>query len=381
PPPRQRAPLAGRSPRAPAAGPPADASEVRPQGEAPVPPQRVRDGGVCLHARHRLRGRGVPEQRRCDAARVQGRTQSPGGRQPGHEARLRARVHPFRPGGVRGARRRGGERTQRLQPLRDASLGRGVQLLPARRRGGEQASAARRRACGVTTSAADDGSARALLRDREPVMLLDRRGRGYLRPLRQGGRVTVRGGPIACDTIIGRPEGSMVETAAGERFLVLRPTYAQLIPNLPRRAQPIYPKDVGPLLLWGDIGPGATVVEVGTGPGALTIALLRAVGPTGRLVSYELRAGFADMTPQNVARFHGPAPHWTLRVGDAFAGICERQVDRIVVDLAEPWRLLGVAADALRAGGIFIAFVPTVLQVKELVDALRAHGAFATIDA
>jgi len=233
----------------------------------------------------------------------------------------------------------------------------------------------------VTTSAADDGSARALLRDREPVMLLDRKGRGYLRTLRQGGRVTVRGGPIACDTIIGRPEGSMVETAAGERLLVLRPTYAQLIPRLPRQAQPIYPKDVGPLLLWGDIGPGHNVVEIGTGPAALTLALLRAVGPTGQLVSYEVREDFAAMARDNVARHHGPAPNWTLRVADACAGIVERGVDRVVVDLAEPWQLLDHLAAALRPGGVLTAFVPTVLQVKEHVDALRAHACFDAVEA
>jgi tRNA (adenine57-N1/adenine58-N1)-methyltransferase len=233
----------------------------------------------------------------------------------------------------------------------------------------------------VTEQASDDGSARALLRDREPVLLLDRKGRGYLRTLRQGGRLTVRGGAVPCDALIGRPEGSTVETAAGERLLVLRPTYAQLIPRLPRQAQPIYPKDVGPLLLWGDIGPGHHVVEIGTGPAALTLALLRAVGPGGRLVSYEVREDFAAMARDNVARHHGPAPNWTLRVADAFAGIVERGVDRVVVDLAEPWQLLDHVAAALRPGGVLTAFVPTVLQVKAHVDALRHHERFDAVEA
>jgi tRNA (adenine57-N1/adenine58-N1)-methyltransferase len=232
----------------------------------------------------------------------------------------------------------------------------------------------------VTPADAAAAHERSILRDQDPVILLDRKERLYLRVLRRGARISVRGAPLACDALIGLPEGSTVETPHGERLLVLRPTYAQLIPSLPRRAQPIYPKDVGPLLLWGDIGPGALVVEVGTGPGALTIALLRAVGPTGRLVSYEVREEFAALARENVARFHGPAPNWTLRVGDAVAGLEECHVDRMVIDLAEPWRLLDAAAGALRPGAVVIAFVPTALQVKQVVDALRAHGGYGAVE-
>ncbi len=223
-------------------------------------------------------------------------------------------------------------------------------------------------------------AARSLLRDREAVVLIDRKQRSYLRTLRVGRVITVRGNAMPCDELIGRPEGSVVDTARGERLLVLRPTYAQLIPSLPRQAQPIYPKDVGPMLLWGDIGPGMRVIEVGVGPGAVTLALLRAVGPTGWLASYELREDFAARARDNVGRFHGEAPNWSIRVADAFAGFVERDVDRIVIDLAEPWRLLDRVAEALRPGGVVTAFVPTVLQVKETVDGLRAHGGFAAVE-
>jgi tRNA (adenine57-N1/adenine58-N1)-methyltransferase len=227
-----------------------------------------------------------------------------------------------------------------------------------------------------------DGAApgRGLLRDREPIILLDRKGRTYLRTLKRGGRMSVRGAAIACDAVIGSPEGVSVASATGERVLVLRPTYAQLIPSLPRQAQPIYPKDVGPLLLWGDIAPGHLVVEVGTGPAAVTLALLRAVGPTGHVVSYELREDFAAIARDNIARFHGPAPNWTLRVGDALQDIVERDADRMVVDLAEPWRLLDRAAEALRPGAVVTAFVPTALQVKEHVDALHADRRFGAVE-
>jgi tRNA (adenine57-N1/adenine58-N1)-methyltransferase len=223
-------------------------------------------------------------------------------------------------------------------------------------------------------------SDRARLRDGDTVVFVDRKERSYLRLLRSGRTVSVRGSAVSCDALIGLDEGSVVASARGEPLLVLRPTYAQVIPRLPRRAQPIYPKDVGPILLWGDIGPGATVVEVGTGPGALTLALLRAVGPTGRLISYEARDDFAATARDNIARFHGAAPNWTLRVADAFAGIEERDVDRFVIDLAEPWRLLDAVAGALRAGGVVTGFLPTALQVKQFVDGLRAHGAFAAVE-
>jgi tRNA (adenine57-N1/adenine58-N1)-methyltransferase len=223
-------------------------------------------------------------------------------------------------------------------------------------------------------------SARGLFRDRDAVVLIDRKERISLRTLRAGRVINVRGNAVPSDELIGRPEGTVVTTARGDRLLVLRPTYAQLIPNLPRQAQPIYPKDVGPLLLWGDIGPGMRVIEVGTGPGALTLGLLRAVGPTGELVSYELREDFAARAADNVARFHGEAPNWRVRVADAFEGFVERDVDRIVVDLAEPWRLLDRIAEALRPGGVVTGFVPTALQVKQLVDGLRDHGAFAAVE-
>jgi tRNA (adenine57-N1/adenine58-N1)-methyltransferase len=219
----------------------------------------------------------------------------------------------------------------------------------------------------------------SLLRDGDSILLIDRKQRAYMRTLRAGGRLTVRGAPMSGDALIGQPDGSALRTERGETFLVLRPTYAELIPNLPRRAQPIYPKDVGVILLWGDIGPGMRVIEIGVGPGALTLGLLRALGPTGSLVSYERREDFAATARDNVARFHGPAPHWTLRVSDAAIGLVETAVDRIVVDVPEPWGLLDTIATSLRAGGVLTCFVPTVLQVKQLVDGLVAHDGFAAV--
>ncbi len=223
----------------------------------------------------------------------------------------------------------------------------------------------------VTRGTTDDAS---ILRAGESVLFIDEKQREYMRALKPGGSFHLRGGAFAADDLIGRPEGRRVKNSGGEMFLVLRPTYAQLIPNLPRRAQVIYPKDTGPILLWGDIGPGMRVLEAGTGPGALTMALLRAVGPTGSVTSYELRPEFIDMARGNVERFHGPAPQWHVVNADVREGIAERGLDRIVLDMAEPWSVLAAAAISLRAGGVLVVYVPTVMQVKQVADQAPAAG-------
>src|SRR6266705_2234508 len=349
----------------------------------PRPLGRARRAGLrhdraLPRARHRLHRRRVSERRGRVPAPLHARAQTARSGEPRHQAGLREGVPAYRTARLRPGRAGPAEP---VRGLRHAGVRLALRLLPPGARGaGEGIPRGRGRA---RVSAAPERTAvgeRATLRAEEAVVLIDRKERTYLRVLRPGRSISVRGAPLPCDALIGLAEGSTVETAAGEPLLVLRPTYAQLIPSLPRRAQPIYPKDVGPILLWGDIWPGAHVVEVGTGPGALTIALLRAVGPTGRLTSYEAREDFAVLARDNVARYHGPAPNWTLRTADAFAGLEERQVDRLVVDLAEPWHLLDAAAAALRPGAVVTAFVPTALQVKQAVDGFRQHGTFGAVE-
>ncbi len=219
----------------------------------------------------------------------------------------------------------------------------------------------------------------ARLKENDAVLFIDRKGRRYLKLLRRGRKLLIRG-EIPADELIGLDEGSRVKLSTGETFLVLRPTYADLIPHLPRAAQVIYPKDTGPLLVWGDVFPGATVIEGGTGAGAFTIALLRAVGPAGRVISYEIREDFANAARANVAAFFGDAPNWTLKVRDLYQGFDETGVDRMFLDLAEPSRALDVAARALRPGGVLVCYVPTAIQLKETVDALAARGDFGEIE-
>lgn len=221
---------------------------------------------------------------------------------------------------------------------------------------------------------------RSLLQAGEDVLFIDTKDREYLRTLKPGSRISLHKGSFQAEQIIGLPEGSLVYTPKNEPFRILRPTYAHLIPNLPRRAQVIYPKDTAVMLLWGDVFPGASVVEIGAGPGALTIALLRAIGPTGTLTTIEIREDHIDMSRATVARFFGEAPNWTIQLADAYEGLSAHDVDRILVDIPEPWRLLPHAARALRYGGVFLGYVPTVVQVKALVDDLRAHPGFDAIE-
>ncbi|MGH7843516.1 MAG: tRNA (adenine-N1)-methyltransferase [Candidatus Binataceae bacterium] len=217
------------------------------------------------------------------------------------------------------------------------------------------------------------------LQENDAVLFIDRKGRRYLKILERGRKISIRG-EIAADKLWGLDEGSRVKLSSGESFLILRPTYADLIPHLPRAAQVIYPKDTGPMLIWGDVYAGATVIEGGVGAGAFTLALLRAVGPHGRVISYELREDFAARARRNVATFFGAAPNWELKLRDLYSGFDETAVDRLFLDLPEPGRALDIVARALRPGGVFVGYVPTALQLKETVEALQLHPRFAEIE-
>ncbi|MDO8431123.1 MAG: tRNA (adenine-N1)-methyltransferase [Candidatus Binatus sp.] len=217
------------------------------------------------------------------------------------------------------------------------------------------------------------------LKENDAVLFIDRKGRRYLKMIRPGKKILIRG-EMRAEDLIGVEEGSRVKLSTGEKFLVLRPTYADLIPHLPRSSQVIYPKDTGPLLIWGDVFPGATVIEGGTGAGALTIALLRAGGKEGRVISYELREDFADAARKNVAAFFGDAPNWTIKVRDLYHGFDETGVDRMFMDIAEPGRALDMASDALRPGGVLVCYVPTAIQLKDTVEAIQSRSDFGEVE-
>ncbi len=174
-------------------------------------------------------------------------------------------------------------------------------------------------------------------------------------------------GIVAHDDLIGALEGSTVLGSTGRRFVVVRPTLADVVLKMPRGAQVIYPKDLAAIVMEADIGPGTCVLEAGVGSGALSMALLRA---GAAVTGYELREDFADRARANVEAFCGPGVDYRVELRDVYDGIDERDLDRIVLDLPEPWRVLDHAAVALRPGGIVCAYLPTVNQTAQLREAL-----------
>ena len=212
----------------------------------------------------------------------------------------------------------------------------------------------------------------------ETVVLIDRKERRYLVALRTGGQFGYHGGTLDHDALIGQTEGVQVSASKGARLLALRPTADDWTLKAPRGAQVVYPKDQAMIVARGDIGPGCQVVEAGAGSGALTAALLRAVVPGGTVTSFERREDFADVARRNVASRLGEVGEtWDLRVEDAAGRMGDLVCDRVVLDLLEPWDLVGEAASALRPGGLLVAYTPTVPQVMRLQEELDAAQTFA----
>ncbi len=207
----------------------------------------------------------------------------------------------------------------------------------------------------------------------ERVLLFDAKDRRYLVDLSEGGEFHTHSGPVAHDTMIGRPEGTVVRSTRGARYTVVRPTLAEVVLKMPRGAQVIYPKDLGPILILADIFPGARVLESGLGSGALSMALLRAGAD---ISGYELREDFAARAQANVAGFLGPEAlgRYHVEVRDVYEGIDAPDLDRVVLDLPEPWQVVEHAAKALRPGGILLSYLPTITQVATLRGAFERSG-------
>ena len=219
----------------------------------------------------------------------------------------------------------------------------------------------------------------------DKVQLTGPKGRMNTVTLEPGKVFHTHRGMIEHDLLVGLPDGSVVVSTTGDEYLALRPLLNDFVMSMPRGAAIIYPKDAAQILALGDIFPGATVVEAGVGSGALSLWLLRGIGPTGTLKSFERRDEFAQVARGNVTSFLGAEPpNWTVTVGDLVESLPQSvghgSVDRIVLDMLTPWECLEVSADALKPGGVLLCYIATVTQLSRVAEAIRRTGNFTDPD-
>jgi tRNA (adenine57-N1/adenine58-N1)-methyltransferase len=205
------------------------------------------------------------------------------------------------------------------------------------------------------------------------VLLLDAKGRRYLVALKAGGEFHSHSGYIPHAEIVGRTPGTVLRSTRGATYTALRPTLEDFVLKMPRGAQVIYPKDLAPILMLADVFPGARVLETGVGSGALSLALLRAGAD---VIGYELRSDFAGKAHDNVVAFLGAEAlaRYRVELRDAYEGIDERDLDRVLLDLPEPWRVVPHAEKALAPGGIVCAYTPSIVQAMQVRESLAGPG-------
>ncbi|PZQ91646.1 MAG: SAM-dependent methyltransferase [Leifsonia xyli] len=213
------------------------------------------------------------------------------------------------------------------------------------------------------------------------VQLTGPKGRLHTITLLPGAQFHTHRGMLAHDTLIGLPDGSVVEATNGDAYLALRPLLSDFVMSMPRGAAIIYPKDAAQILAIADIHPGATVVEAGVGSGALSLWLLRAIGSEGRLLSFERREEFAEVAHANVTAFLGAAPaNWSIGIGDLAEELPDAvkpgTADRVVLDMLAPWECLDAVSDALAPGGVLVCYVATATQLSRVAEAIRATGRY-----
>lgn len=213
------------------------------------------------------------------------------------------------------------------------------------------------------------------------VQLTGPKGRLHTITLQPGAQFHTHRGILDHDTLIGLPEGSVVKASNGDAYLALRPLLSDFVMSMPRGAAIVYPKDAAQILAIADIFPGATVVEAGVGSGALSLWLLRAIGPGGRLLSFERREEFAEVARANVTAFLGEAPAgWSIGIGDLAEELPRStppgSVDRVVLDMLAPWECLDAVSEALAPGGVLVCYVATATQLSRVAEAIRATGQY-----
>ena len=223
-------------------------------------------------------------------------------------------------------------------------------------------------------------------REGDRVQLTGPKGRMHTITLRADGELHTHHGVLRHADLIGQPDGTVVANSSGHDYLALRPLLRDFAMSMPRGAAIVYPKDAAQIVMQADIFPGAVVVEAGVGSGALSLSLLRAVGPDGQLVSFERREDFADVASPNVETFFGGLPEtWRVVVGDLVeslpAELPAGGVDRVVLDMLAPWECIDVVADALTPGGVVLCYVATATQLSRVAEYIRGTGLFTDPDA
>ncbi len=218
------------------------------------------------------------------------------------------------------------------------------------------------------------------------VQLTGPKGRMHTVTLREGGELHTHHGVLRHEAIIGQPDGSVVVNSGGHEYLALRPLLRDFVMSMPRGAAIVYPKDAAQILASADIFPGATVVEAGVGSGALSLWLLRAIGPSGRLLSFERREEFSEVAEANVETFLGHYPDsWRVVVGDLAEQLPQvtepGSVDRVVLDMLAPWECIDVVAEALTPGGVVLCYIATATQLSRVAEYIRHSGLFTEPEA
>ncbi|QFQ02333.1 tRNA (adenine(58)-N(1))-methyltransferase TrmI [Corynebacterium urogenitale] len=211
------------------------------------------------------------------------------------------------------------------------------------------------------------------------VQLTDAKRRHFTITLQEGESFFTHKGEIKHDDIIGEHEGTVVKSSGAGEYLCFRHLLVDHVLSMPRGAAVIYPKDAAQILVEGDIFPGATVLEAGAGSGAMSMWLLRAVGEKGKLISYEIRQDHLEYAEKNVSEHMGGHPeNWDLRLGDLKEATKEDigEVDRVLLDMLEPWEMLDTVKDVLLPGGVFMTYVATVPQLMKVMEGIRETKAF-----
>lgn len=220
-------------------------------------------------------------------------------------------------------------------------------------------------------------SKRGLFQVGDRVQLTDPKGKLYSFTITPGKEWHTHKGWITHDDLIGLPEGSVVSTTAGLKFTAFIPLLSDYVLSMPRGATIVYPKDAAMIVGVADIYPGARVLEAGVGSGALTISLLRAVGPSGSVHSVERRQDFADNATANITDYFGEKPaSWSLAVGSVQDEVFTEEFDRVILDMLSPWECVEMSARVLRPGGVFLAYVATTTQLSATAEALKEDGHF-----